>query len=60
IEYDAYRYDYERVLVQGHTGGVTLSNSEEHIGNQYHHFKECSEIFKIRCLSVKLRLFDDN
>jgi hypothetical protein len=59
IEYDAYRYDYERVLARNHTGGVTLSNSEEHIERQYHHFKERYEKLKSD-VTVKLRLLDDN
>ena len=59
IEYDAYRFDYENVLAQNHTGGVTLSNSEEYIERQYHHFKERYEKLKID-VTVKLRLLDDN
>ncbi len=59
IEYDAYRYDYERVLTRNHTGGVTLSNSEEHIERQYHHFKQLYEKFQTN-VTVKLRLIDDN
>jgi len=59
IEYDAYRYDYEKVLARNHTGGVTLSNSEEHIERQYHHFKERYEKLKAD-VTVKLRLLDDN
>lgn len=59
IEYDAHRYDYETVLARNHTGGVTLSDSEEHIERQYHHFKERYEKLKVN-ISVKLRLLDDN
>jgi hypothetical protein len=55
IEYDAYRYDYERVLARNHTGGVTLSNSEEH----WSHFKEPYEKFKSD-VNAKWRLLDDN
>jgi hypothetical protein len=59
IEYDAYRYDYERVLTRNPTGGVTLSNSEESIERQYHHFKERYEKLKAD-VTIKLRLLDDN
>jgi len=59
IEYDAYRYDYERVLARNHTGGVKLSNYEENIERQYHHYKERYEKLKADVI-VKLRLLDDN
>jgi hypothetical protein len=59
IEYDAYRYDYERVLSRNPTGGMTLSNSEESIERQYHHFKERYEKLKSD-VTVKLRLLTDN
>ncbi|CAF1220906.1 unnamed protein product [Adineta steineri] len=59
IEYDAYRYDYELVLSRNHTGGVTLSNSEEHIERQYYHFKDRYEKLKAN-LIVKIKLLDDN
>jgi hypothetical protein len=46
-------------LARNHTGGVTLSNTEEHIEREYHHFKERYERLKTN-LSVKLQLLDDN
>lgn len=59
IEYDAYRNDYERVLIQNHTGGVTLSNAEEQIERQYHHFKARYDKLKSDVI-VKIKLLDDN
>ncbi|UJR10862.1 hypothetical protein I4U23_015050 [Adineta vaga] len=59
IEYDAYRYDYELVLAQNPSGGVTLSNSEEYIERQYHHFKDRYEKLKTN-LTVKLHLLENN
>ncbi len=46
-------------MARNHTGGVTLSNIEEHIEREYHHFKERYERLKTN-LSVKLQLLDDN
>ncbi len=46
-------------MARNHTGGVTLSNTEEHIEREYHHFKERYERLKTN-LSVKLQLLDDN
>ncbi|CAF1126326.1 unnamed protein product [Adineta ricciae] len=59
IEYDAYRSDYEAVLTQNPSGGVTLSNLEKNIERQYNHYKERHEKLKTN-LTVKLRLLDDN
>jgi hypothetical protein len=38
---------------------MILSNSEEHIERQYHHFKQRYEKLKTD-VTVKLRLLDDN
>jgi hypothetical protein len=59
IEYDAYRHDYEIILSRNHTGGVSLSITEEHIERQYHHFKERYEKLKMNVI-VKIKLLDEN
>ena len=59
IEYDVYRCDYERVLSVNPTGGTKLSSREKHIEQQYYHYKERYEKYKMD-VTVKLRLIDDH
>lgn len=59
IEYDTYRADYERVLMQNHTDGVSLSNREESIERQYQQSKQRYDKYRDDLL-VKLTLLEEN